>query len=581
MDGVYMNREKLLTYLKFNKQSLLYKKIFASMIVILLIAISISGATYAWFTYQVTASDSTFTAGTVQLSTPQIIGEQLIKPGSAVKHGFVPNSGEASISKVDLTTYQEIARYYTAPRLNDLIENDLSPDEWVYNEVDPYDWRTSRIAQDSSGNPWVLNVGAERDDLQGSVVRVQANTAGLSNTHSFPNEILPYGSDEAVQVFPVGNPGDMPRAVAIDNSGYIWVGFYSGGYLQKYEYNPAGPSLEPVGGVFRYGAGSSNNIKYYEMKFAPDGTLWISSRDSTPGRPGTRGVFSFNENRTPNFIKHADFNPYSILINEDTGQVYASSYSNFVWVHGQDTVTIPGATNLRGMAFDNSGRIWIANTAGASGGNKVYWYNPADNSKGHITLNIGNTPVGVGIDPSGNMWAVCRTDDLGQGFIEAFDPETKQYVNHIEVGRRPYAYGDFTLIDNRCKTVEWQFTNEGTKKTYVRVKPTASLNGNTVKISLCDQETNWKLGSDGWYYYGDEAGPTIVHGKNANNQGSNQVNVCFKYCFAADTPYNLTVKLEAQAVQSSNNAIDYEWVVWDGNNNLVSSHPWFTATQSE
>jgi len=82
--------------------------------------------------------------------------------------------------------------------------------------------------KDASNNVWVLNVGAEQNDLQGSVVRIQANTAGLNNTHSYPNEILPFGTDDAVQVFPVGTKGDMPRAIAIDSDGFIWVGFYSG-----------------------------------------------------------------------------------------------------------------------------------------------------------------------------------------------------------------------------------------------------------------------------------------------------------------------------------------------------------------
>jgi len=576
-----MRREDLYNVSKSRKNSVGTKGIYVSVVILILILASLSGATYAWFAHQASAGDTTFVAGTVKLTAPINVEDILIHPGSSVKHAFIPNSGEASVSKVDLVDHEEIARYYTAPRVDDRIADDDNPGEWVYNEVEPYDWRTSRIAQDASNNVWVLNVGAEQNDLQGSVVRIQANTAGLNNTHSYPNEILPFGTDDAVQVFPVGTKGDMPRAIAIDSDGFIWVGFYSGGYLQKYEYNPSGPSLDPVqGATFRYGDDPSNNIKFYEMKFDPDGILWISSRSSSQDRPGVQGVFSFNANNSTKFVRHAEFNPYSILISEGNRKVYVSNYdSKYIWEYDLDntnrrTIQITDASNLRGMALDNNGKIWIASTTHINNvfdGKKVFWFNPVDDSQGSYTLQVGNTPVGVGMDPFGNMWAVCRTDNLGQGVIEAFNPETSRYVAHIQVGRRPYAYGDFTLVDDSCKTVKWSFENEGTKRVYVRVKPTATLNSNSndVRITLCDGQANWRLGSDGWYYFGGEAGPTMVPAPDTGNTDANVVNVCFKYCFAADTGYDLIVKLEAQAVQSSNNAIDHEWV----------SHPWFNVTQ--
>jgi len=394
-------------------------------------------------------------------------------------YGFIPNSGEASVSKVDLVSMTEVARYYTAPRVGDEVDLVGNPTPDVPNTINPNSWRTSRIAQDTDGNSWVINVGADGTNLQGSIVRVQADTEGL-NTHEYdladPDTTPPFlfGTDEAVQIFPVGSPGDMPRAIAIDSAGYIWVGFYSGAQLMKYEYNAVAGTLSPVDGPFMPASGT---IRYYEMKFAPDGTLFISSRGSTPARtPRTEGIFSFNGT---SFVRETTFNPYSILINQSSGAVYATAYNNLIyWRDSQgawSSDTVPGTSNNRGMAFDSNGIIWIASTTGASGGSVVGWWDPLSTDKGHITLNtaVGTTPVGVGRDEAGLMWAICRTDGVAQGFIQAFNPTVKSGLNSvgsIQVGNRPYAYGDFTVEppDEPCyyRDTVWAYGGETDPATY-------------------------------------------------------------------------------------------------------------------
>ena len=365
--------------------------------------------------------------------------------------GFIPNSGEASVSKVDLVSMEEVARYYTAPRVGDevdLLGNPVAPED--ANTIFPRDWRTSRIAMDADGNAWVINTGAERDiGLQGSIVRIQADTEGL-DTHEYPEEdVYDFGTDEAVQVFQVGNPGDMPRAIAIDSDGYIWVGFYKGGQLMKYSYDDVNEELVVEGGPFGSG------IKYYEMKFAPDGKLWISSRDSTPTVAGTAGVYSYDG---ATFVRERTFSPYSILISgsAEAYTVFVTAYSNVIHYRTSDgdwySETIPGTNQNRGMAFDSDGVIWVASTVSHTTGQNIGWWNPMSDpvEKGYISLDpdFGTTPVGVGMDAAGLMWAVCRTDAKDEGFIQAFDPAVKSGTNsvgNIEVGFRPYAYGDFTV----------------------------------------------------------------------------------------------------------------------------------------
>lgn len=350
--------------------------------------------------------------------------------------GFVPNSGEASVSKVDLLTYTEVARYYTAPRDN----------------PDPYSWRTSRIAMDTGGNAWVINTGADAwatgaGSLQGSIVRIQADTTGLTTTNTDPKNPLTFGTDEAVQVFPVGESGDIPRSIAIDSEGYIWVGFYSGGQLMKYKYDE--DALTPVAGPFNPAV--EPVIRYYDMKFSPEGTLFISSRASTPTlTPIQTGIWTFNPTTTV-FARETTWNsPYSILTADD-GTVYATAYNNLLYIRDKvsgswSPVTIDSSIQNRGMAFDSSGNVWIASTVGSStfSGSVVYQYNPDTGVVGpNYALTSGTTPVGLGTDSDGNMWVVCRNDGQPYGWLEGFDPTAQTIVGAIQVGYRPYAY-EFT-----------------------------------------------------------------------------------------------------------------------------------------
>jgi hypothetical protein len=88
---------------------------------------------------------------------------------------------------------------------------------------------------------------------------------------------------------------------------------------------------------------------------------------------------------------------------------------------------------------------------------------------------------------------------------------------------------------------------------------------------LCTSSVgNWLKGkgNDDWWYYGTESGPTKLPPEGG------EVYVCFKYCEALNSGSTLKVSLEAEAIQWSNSAIDYKWVIWDGGQ-LIGSHPWY------
>lgn len=403
-------------------------------------------------------------------------------------YSFIPNSGEASVSKVNLTNGVVVAKYYTAPRLNDSINFDGTTDSAVPNTVPPYAWRTSRIATDADGNAWILNVGADAfltdypnatpsfsgyevyntttinaDGLVGSLVRIQADTTDLS-TNTDHNVPFVFGTDEAVQVFSIGDKGDMPRAIAIDADGNIWIGFYGTGDFQKYSYNNG--TLTPVGEPIKT-SGSP-----YEAKIDKNGILYFSSRKANPTisiRTVTEGVGYFDTKiATPTITYVALSTPYSLLIDNkaEVPIVYATNYGNKLYTIQGNTATpiatINGASILRGMSFDLNGVIWMANTSD----NTVCWYNPITMTSGESSVILaGATPVGVGVDAAGYMWAICRYDGHPAGFISKFDPSNlgAGFTNTF-VGYRPYAYGDFAIPEQSYSICGYKFrygTQEG------------------------------------------------------------------------------------------------------------------------
>jgi hypothetical protein len=160
--------------------------------------------------------------------------------------------------------------------------------------------------------------------------------------------------------------------------------------------------------------------------------------------------------------------------------------------------------------------------------------------------------------------------DTGDAYF--WDDGEKLYFNFETVDKEMetihiYA-GETAPTDPAPGQLGWQFTVNGYSFSYDTVvvfpyqgAPSAnvylsSLYGGSIPVSIspCSQSaSSWVQGSDGWYYYGTtDEGPTVV------DQGDN-VAVCFTYCVTDGDVDNISVALEAEAVQWSNGAINYIW----------------------
>jgi len=397
---------------------------------------------------------------------------------AAPNYGFIPNSGEASVSKVNLVDGTAVARYWTAPRQGQEVDAFGEENPGIGFPIAPFDWRAGRIGLDLQGNAWSINTGADcytgsglkgylgGEHPQGTIARIQLNTSGLTTTNNDHSVPLAFGIDEAVQVFAVGGPGDIPRAVNFTADGTAWIGFHmahkKNGYYAQFEYDDSGatPTFEPTGKIVE--STPEWDLAPYNATIDKNGRLWFVSYGSTHLRrnPGNtyganNGVYSFDTTSADpqtTLVKYEGITSgYGILIDNTPEDVivYVTILESNNTLFALNTVggnvsfasiNIPNTGGPRGMAFDDNGVIWIA----ASSDNRVSSYNPDGGATASYT-GFSTRPVGVGKDAQGKMWVVIRNDGNATGMIRGFNPADPTTTNDIGLGNRPYAYADFVI----------------------------------------------------------------------------------------------------------------------------------------
>jgi predicted ribosomally synthesized peptide with SipW-like signal peptide len=194
-------------------------------------------------------------------------------------------------------------------------------------------------------------------------------------------------------------------------------------------------------------------------------------------------------------------------------------------------------------------------------------------------------PLGVytaGSPLSLNIWA--GNNFMNYGTAKIWDDGTDLFIEinanqeriikdlHIYAGLMPPTHsnpGHFGWNEGNPNQSQYTFSTStiypyqpvpGQTKPQADILLSSLYNSHTigVDITLCpDYEEYWQE-KDGWWYYGTSSGPINV----VKNGG--EVIVCFRYCYPS-TSDDITLRLEAQAVQSSHQAYQQ---VWSG------MHPW-------
>ena len=368
--------------------------------------------------------------------------------------GFIPNAEEASVSKVDLLNFEEVARYST-------VEPRPEETEWPV-------YRVSRLAMDSGGNAWALNTmtgsgWSGYNEAQGSVARINADemeNEEPGNTTSNSSAIVE--EDARVSYFDLGEEGDGPRTINIveeDGTVFLWIGFYLGNYFELYEYDEVEGTLEPVEGMKI----DVDDYTPYTAALDDDGIMWVVSRNASPfpsPESPSPGVFRFDTNNLGAGTEALEYevdgqnNPYSIMI-DNNGNVWVSDAGD--WGSSKDrqfavydSLTgdvdyVPVGFNvrpMRGFMQDEDGTIWATTVAGE------VLKGTEDDGNWEFDIALGNLGelAGIGKDAQGYIWVVRYGNDS----ISRFDPADELPIEIDEtetvgVGSGPYAYDNFIV----------------------------------------------------------------------------------------------------------------------------------------
>ena len=392
---------------------------------------------------------------------------------------WIANTGENTVSKIDVDTGKEVARYAS---VRDATALGLVP--VPMGGLDGTGASTncfncpSRTAIDFHGDAFVANRAFTR---QGSVTKfandpadcVDRNGDGIIQTSidkngdgmidpNDPAEFFAENDECILWTVKVGGVDGVPRALAIDaggpdgENGNLWVGLFNETKVVKLSGNTGAPSLEGGAPIEVLLSKGGNVVHPYGAAIDSAQHVWLTDINGA-------------------YLAEVDSLTHSLVdlfLIPDNGTKGSHGYGiavdvqQRVWLgayNAQDIKAyLPGTAewkigpdvgdNTRGIAIDAGGNVWFAKESGTIG--RVSGDDVVANGTGAqvTTFTIPNlapplpqgisTTIGVGIDRNGACWVVSRNDGLARGAATRVRSATD--IQSFPTGKNPYTYSDFT-----------------------------------------------------------------------------------------------------------------------------------------
>jgi SdrD B-like domain len=374
-----------------------------------------------------------------------LLGAFLTRPAVA-QYIYVANAGEDTVSKIDINSNIEVARYAT----------------WFTsgtNQVPPHPgnpWNgpaPSRLLQDPQGNLYVLNrfFGAHLPVL----VKI-APTGGIPGVTTSSGAVLPIldansnndidsgeASDVRIQwaksIGTAGDIGQLGRALCLDPSGVLWVGVY--GSMRYYRVNATtGAVLGP--------AISTAPHKPYGCQVDAQGRLWSVDASQTLVEIDTslnqltasHSHAPFGLNYSPSIFNGCGLKPSKVyLANWNQPKTYIA-YDPLTTLFSNAPITVPQFRSAA-VAVDRNGDIVSGeyNTTG-----RVIKSSPT----GSVIWDTNSLPAGpvvpaadlhgVIVDDNNDVWAV----HLHENRLVKYSGVDGHWIATVPVGDSPYSYSN-------------------------------------------------------------------------------------------------------------------------------------------
>jgi hypothetical protein len=384
---------------------------------------------------------------------------------------YVANAGDDTVSKIDVASNKEVARYATW--FNSGTNNLIAPHSGIGNA-----WAgpaPSRIARDSAGNAYVLNrffsngTGSctnwswSNPPHRPVLVKIASNSGPptsvgppLPITDSNNSNDIEAGeaTDKAILwATSIGQKADeigVGRALAIDPTGSLWVGMYC--TKRYFKVNANTGSMIPPSGI----PVSTGTHTPYSCVVDVNGNLWSVDEKNTLANINTStSTFVGSYPHVENGLNYslAVFNDCST--SPPTVKIYLSSRDDDTGNTGKtymifDPQTLkfkdaPLAPKYKfasvAIGIDSHGNI-ISGKWQGSGGGRVIKTSPSGANVWDTDAAGSTVPSsdlhGIIIDANDDVWAVSRTG----GTVTKYSGVDGSKVATVKVGDQPYTYGN-------------------------------------------------------------------------------------------------------------------------------------------
>ncbi|MDH5673444.1 MAG: hypothetical protein OEZ06_14920 [Myxococcales bacterium] len=340
------------------------------------------------------------------------------------EHVWVPNTGEASVSKVDAEDAIELSRYALPPSQPLRVAVDYLGDAWVGADLESGQAQLSRFA-----------AGPDRClDRDGD---------GLL-TSSGPADVLEAGRDECQLLSRSFDSEDgLLRSLSIDGArdpdgglgGHVWIGLSGGALLQLDGRD--GSELQRL---------ELPSFSPWDSAFDPWGVLWVIEQDGRIARIDPA-------QRPPDIdIIEVPYACYSLeaIASDTQGRLSLSGFSCEQLLRYDpasarfERVEAPGLLTTRGVGV-LGGDSWVAHTAGSV---SRFQHEPLSHTETFTLASDDLRPIdtlALSTDSRGALWLVSsRGGQSDRGLLTRFDPMAGAASAQLEVGFAPRALGDMT-----------------------------------------------------------------------------------------------------------------------------------------
>jgi streptogramin lyase len=382
------------------------------------------------------------------LLTAALFLTTLLTPSSssAQQYIYVANAGDDTVSKIDINTNQEVARYAT----------------WFTSGVNhiPHSGNSQTGPAPSrliyAGNLYVLNRFFSPAHLP--VLLKIAPTGGIPGTttsngptvlplldNNANNQIDPgEAADVRIQwAKPIGNSTDvgaLGRALCMDTNGVLWVGMHN--TQRYYKVDPAtGNMLAPLTGI------PTPGHKPYGCQVDTKGRLWsvdssntLAEIDTVTNQVTIRNHATFGANYSLSLFNGCGSTPSKVYISERSLAKTYTAYDPQTLSFNNAPATIPQFVSVA-VAVDRKGNI-------VSGQYQITGHVMKTTPSGTLVWHTNTAPAGpvipsadlhgIIIDENDDVWAVHRTEDR----IVKYSGVDGHWIATVPVGSRPYTYGN-------------------------------------------------------------------------------------------------------------------------------------------